>query len=43
MEWAQGALLSPADQRQAEVMGDLAELSCNDIRRFYGMDEVEND
>ena len=41
MLWAAGSPLSPADQSQAETLGDLASLNCNDVRGFYGKDDVE--
>ena len=43
MLWAEGQPMTPQQQAQAEVMGDLASLSCNDVRQFYGLEEGEND
>ena len=47
MQWAQRR--SPSDspemvaaQCQAETLGDLAALQCNDVRAFYGLDEVSD-
>ncbi|CDO34313.1 hypothetical protein SPHV1_1450005 [Novosphingobium sp. KN65.2] len=41
-QWAAGESLSPEDQRQARTLGELADLSCNDVRNFYDLSE-END
>ena len=46
MAWAQGQAPSDqmqAHQTQAECLGDLAELECNDVRTFYGMGEIHDD
>lgn len=43
MLWAQASVPSDqmqVDQTRAETWGDLAHLSCDDVRGFYGMDEV---
>ena len=43
MAWAQGAPLSEKDQAQAETLGDLAHLSPDDVRGFYGLEEWNDD
>ena len=42
MKWAEGHPLGPKEQSQAETLGDLAELECDDIRKFYGVEEADN-
>lgn len=41
--WAEGQPLSPKDQAWAEMAGDLASLSCDDVRAFYGIKEGESE
>lgn len=43
MQWAQGHEMSAKDQARAEMAGDLIALECNDIRSFYGVEEVNNE
>ena len=38
LAWARGNLLTDRDQSQAETLGDLAHLSCDDVRNFYGVE-----
>ena len=41
--WASGQPMTPQQQAQAEVEGDLINLSCSDVRGFYGLTEGEGD
>ena len=40
LAWAEGNPLGVKEQSQAETMGDLAALECNNIREFYGLEEA---
>ena len=39
MQWAKGQPMSEADQSRAEFANDLTEITCADVRSFYGLDE----
>lgn len=43
MQWAQGEPLGLKEQSQAETLNDIATMSCNDMRGFYGLEEVESE
>ena len=39
MEWAKGSPLTQQDQCRAEFANDLTELTCADVRGFYGLED----
>ena len=41
--WAAGNLMLPEDQGKAVELGELADIKCDDLRRFYGLSEEESE
>jgi hypothetical protein len=42
-QWAEGFSLTPEQQAEAATVGALSRLDCDQVRKFYDMDEVTGD
>lgn len=42
-QWAAGAQMSPQVQAQADLMGQLCDLDCDAIRRFYDLEPINDE